>query len=83
MESQYISACLSNDLVQARKLFESIMHERTLDLISERKAELARSFMIEGEEPEDDESEKDESEKKDKKESDAEEDDGEEDKDED
>ncbi|WKV23512.1 hypothetical protein SEA1_gp0164 [Salmonella phage SEA1] len=66
MESQFISACLSNDLVQARKLFESIMLERTTDLIGERKVEIARSFLIEGEEPKDE----DESDEKDKKESD-------------
>jgi hypothetical protein len=67
MESQYISACLSNDLVQASKLFESIMAERTMDLIKERKIEIARSFLIEGEEPDEDEDDDDsEDESKDK-----------------
>ena len=77
MESQYISACLSNDLVQARKLFESIMQERTMDLINERKAEIARTFLIEGEEPKDEDD--DESEDKDDKDQNKESDDDEDD----
>lgn len=59
METEFISACLSNDLVQATKMFEAAMAPRIVDLVEQRKTEIARSVMIEGEEPKDGEDKKD------------------------
>lgn len=50
----FVSALKSNDLVKAKKAFGAIMLERTSDLISQRKVEIAQSIMIEGEETEKD-----------------------------
>ena len=62
-------AIKSNDLVAVRKYFAENIGPVCGSLIEERKIEIARSIMIEGEEPkEDDEDGK--AEKKDKKESD-------------
>lgn len=74
-------AIKSNDLVAVRKYFAENIGPVCGSLIEERKIEIARSIMIEGEEPkEDDEDGK--AEKKDKKESDGA-DEGDEDEDED
>lgn len=67
----FISAVKSNDLVKAKKAVSSIMSERLVGLVESRKIEIARSILIEGEEPEKDENEdKGESENKDKPEKD-------------
>ncbi|AIZ02819.1 prohead [Escherichia phage vB_EcoM_VR26] len=65
-------AIKSNDLVAVRKYFAENIGPVCGSLIQERKIEIARSIMIEGEEPkEDDEDDKDtKDEKKDKKDSD-------------
>ena len=66
-------AIKSNDLVAVRKYFAENIGPVCGSLIEERKIEIARSIMIEGEEPKEDEDEnKDDGkeEKKDKKESD-------------
>lgn len=60
-------AIKSNDLVAVRKYFAENIGPVCGSLIEERKIEIARSIMIEGEEPKEDD---DEAEKKDKKESD-------------
>ncbi|AIZ02240.1 prohead core protein [Escherichia phage vB_EcoM_VR20] len=78
-------AIKSNDLVAVRKYFAENIGPVCGSLIEERKIEIARSIMIEGEEPKEDEDEdKDDgkAEKKDKKESDDA-DEGDEDEDED
>lgn len=61
-----------NDLVAVRKYFAENIGPICDSLIKERKIEIARSFLIEGEEPdeEDDEGEDTKIDKKDKKESD-------------
>lgn len=65
-------AIKSNDLVAVRKYFAENIGPVCGSLIEERKIEIARSIMIEGEEPKDDDEDKDDgkAEKKDKKESD-------------
>lgn len=65
----FISALKSNDLVKAKKAFGAIMLEQTADLISQRRVEIAKSVMIEGEEKEDDEKDDSEDEGKEKPES--------------
>lgn len=55
-----IEAIKSNDLVAVRKAFSTLMTEKKTSLIEERKVEIARSVMIEGEEAEDDEDDEDE-----------------------
>ena len=82
-----IEAIKSNDLVAVRKAAAPLIESRVTALIEARKAEIARSVMIEGEEAdEDDEDDKednaDKADKKDKKESDDA-DEGDDDKDED
>ncbi|WZB37644.1 prohead core protein [Erwinia phage COW86c] len=64
----FISALKSNDLVKAKKAVGAMMLERTADLISQRRVEIAQSIMIEGEEKEDDKDEDTDSEDKDDKE---------------
>lgn len=51
-----MEAVKSNDLVKVTKAFNVIMAERTTSLIEQRKKDIAKSVMIEGEEK----SEKDE-----------------------
>ncbi|QQG31029.1 prohead core protein to internal peptides [Escherichia phage UPEC01] len=65
-------AIKSNDLVAVRKYFAENIGPVCGSLIEERKIEIARSIMIEGEEPKEDDEGKDDAkaEKKDKKESD-------------
>ncbi|ADR32560.1 prohead core protein [Escherichia phage vB_EcoM_VR7] len=65
-------AIKSNDLVAVRKYFAENIGPVCGSLIQERKIEIARSIMIEGEEPKEDDEDKDDdkAEKKDKKESD-------------
>ena len=64
-------AIKSNDLVAVRKYFAENIGPVCGSLIEERKIEIARSIMIEGEEPKEDDKDKDtKDEKKDKKESD-------------
>lgn len=65
-------AIKSNDLVAVRKYFAENIGPVCGSLIEERKIEIARSIMIEGEEPKDEDEDKDDgkAEKKDKKESD-------------
>ncbi|UHS65112.1 prohead core protein [Escherichia phage P896] len=68
-------AIKSNDLVAVRKYFAENIGPVCGSLIEERKIEIARSIMIEGEEPKEDEDEDEDkddgkAEKKDKKESD-------------
>lgn len=65
-------AIKSNDLVAVRKYFAENIGPVCGSLIEERKIEIARSIMIEGEEPKEDDEDKDDGkeEKKDKKESD-------------
>lgn len=77
-----IEAIKSNDLVAVRKAFAPLLAEKTASLIEARKIEIARSIMIEGEEPEeeDDESEEDNKDEKDVK---PEKDDGKDEKEED
>ena len=71
-----IEAIKSNDLVAVRKAAAPLIESRVTALIEARKAEIARSVMIEGEEAdEDDEDDEDDeksdkADKKDKKESD-------------
>lgn len=68
-----IEAIKSNDLVAVRKAATPLIESRVTALIEARKAEIARSVMIEGEEAdEDDEDDEksDKADKKDKKESD-------------
>ena len=60
-------AIKSNDLVAVRKYFAENIGPVCGSLIEERKIEIARSIMIEGEEPKEDDGKE---EKKDKKESD-------------
>lgn len=67
-------AIKSNDLVAVRKYFAENIGPVCGSLIKERKIEIARSIMIEGEEPKEDDEDEDKDdgkeEKKDKKESD-------------
>lgn len=65
-------AIKSNDLVAVRKYFAENIGPVCGSLIEERKIEIARSIMIEGEEPKEEDEDKDDgkAEKKDKKESD-------------
>lgn len=67
-------AIKSNDLVAVRKYFAENIGPVCGSLIEERKIEIARSIMIEGEEPKEDDEDEDKddgkAEKKDKKESD-------------
>ena len=65
-------AIKSNDLVAVRKYFAENIGPVCGSLIEERKIEIARSIMIEGEEPKEEDESKDDgkAEKKDKKESD-------------
>lgn len=72
-----IEAIKSNDLVAAKKAFGPLISERANSLIEERKIEIARSVMIEGEESpeeeeddEEDETENDDSKERDEKEED-------------
>uniref|UniRef100_A0AB38Z2J0 Prohead core protein n=1 Tax=Escherichia phage fDHCT2 TaxID=3075956 RepID=A0AB38Z2J0_9CAUD len=77
-----IEAIKSNDLVAVRKAAAPLIESRVTALIEARKAEIARSVMIEGEEAdEDDEDDEksDKADKKDKKESDDADDDDEDD----
>lgn len=83
-----IQAIKSNDLVAVRKVFEAHMAPVVSSLIEAEKIKIARSIMIEGEEPkdEDDGDDKDEKKKKNKEESDgrgADADEGDDDEDED
>ena len=69
-----IQAIKSNDLVAVRKVFEAHMAPVVSSLIEAEKIKIARSIMIEGEEPnedEDDGDDKDEMKKKNKEESDG------------
>lgn len=69
-----IQAIKSNDLVAVRKVFEAHMAPVVSSLIEAEKIKIARSIMIEGEEPnedEDDGDDKDEKKKKNKEESDG------------
>ena len=59
-----IQAIKSNDLVAVRKVFESAMAPVVADLIEERKVEIARSIMIEGEEPDEENESEDDGEDK-------------------
>ena len=67
---KYISAIRSNDLVEARKAFAPLMSASISTLIEARKIEIAKSVIIEGEEPEDDDEDEDKK-KKNKEESDG------------
>ncbi|AHY25154.1 prohead [Pectobacterium bacteriophage PM2] len=69
-----IEAIKSNDLVATRKVFKELMSEQATSLIEERKIEIARSIMIEGEEveDEDDDNTDDKEDKEDKDEGDDE-----------
>lgn len=68
-----IQAIKSNDLVAVRKVFEAHMAPVVSSLIEAEKIKIARSIMIEGEEPkdEDDGDDKNEKKKKNKEESDG------------
>jgi hypothetical protein len=69
-----IQAIKSNDLVAVRKVFEAHMAPVVSSLIEAEKIKIARSIMIEGEEPkdeDDDGDDKDEKKKKNKEESDG------------
>ncbi|UPW39477.1 hypothetical protein ESCO47_00241 [Escherichia phage vB_EcoM_ESCO47] len=70
-----IQAIKSNDLVAARKFFESAMAAKATSLVEARKVEIARQFMIEGEEPKDEDESEDEDEYEDEDESEDDEDD--------
>lgn len=70
-----IEAIKSNDLVAVKKSAYPLISERINSLIEQRKVEIARSIMIEGEEApdeeeDDEEDENDESKEKDEKEED-------------
>ena len=70
-----IEAIKSNDLVAVRKAAGPLIESRVAALIEARKAEIARSVMIEGEEADKDDEDEDDkksdkADKKDKKESD-------------
>lgn len=58
MEDLMYAIIKSNDLVAARKLFAEAMAVETAPLLEARKAEIARSFIIEGEETDEDKEEK-------------------------
>lgn len=45
-----VEAIKSNDLVATRKVFFEAMAQKSTDVINEHKLEIARSFLIEGEE---------------------------------
>lgn len=60
-----IEAIKSNDLVATRKVFKELMSEKATSLIEERKIEIARSIMIEGEEVDDEDNDADDKDKKD------------------
>jgi hypothetical protein len=62
-----IEAIKSNDLVAVRKAVAPLIESRKDALIEARKIEIARSVMIEGEEPEDEDEDKDEDKGDDKK----------------
>lgn len=69
-----IQAIKSNDLVAVRKVFEAHMAPVVSSLIEAEKIKIARSIIIEGEEPNEDEDygdDKDEKKKKNKEESDG------------
>lgn len=55
MLSDYIEAIKTRDLVKAKRAFGAIMAEKNLSEIEQRRLDIARSVMIEGEEPEDEE----------------------------
>lgn len=55
MLSDYIEAIKTRDLVKAKRAFGAIMAEKNLSEVEARRLEIAKSVMIEGEEPEDDE----------------------------
>lgn len=79
-----IEAIKSNDLVAVRKAAGPLIESRVAALIEARKAEIARSVMIEGEEADEDDEDEDDknsdkADKKDKKESDDADDDDEDD----
>lgn len=64
--SAFIEAIKGGDLISAKKAFIAEMAPRTTALIEELRLEIARSILIEGEEPVDKE-EKDEQGEKDEK----------------
>lgn len=67
-----IQAIKSNDLVAVRKVFEAHMAPVVSSLIEAEKIKIARSIIIEGEEPNEDEDDGDDKdEKKNKEESDG------------
>lgn len=66
-----IQAIKSNDLVAVRKVFEAHMAPVVSSLIEAEKIKIARSIMIEGEEPKDEDDGDDKDEKKKKEESDG------------
>ena len=66
-----IQAIKSNDLVAVRKVFEAHMAPVVSSLIEAEKIKIARSIMIEGEEPKDEDDGDDKDEKKNKEESDG------------
>ncbi|QIN95802.1 hypothetical protein MN04_00010 [Escherichia phage MN04] len=61
-----IEAIKSNDLVAVRKAAGPLIESRVAALIEARKAEIARSVMIEGEEADEDDEDEDKDEKSDK-----------------
>lgn len=71
-----IEAIKSNDLVAVKKSAYPLISERINSLIEQRKVEIARSIMIEGEEaPDEEEDEKEEEENDESKEEDEKEED--------
>lgn len=57
-----IKAIASNDLVKFKQIFAESMKGHVGTILENRKLEIARSIMVEGEEPEDDEGDEDEDE---------------------
>ncbi|UNA02281.1 prohead core protein [Serratia phage SP1] len=66
MLSDYIEAIKTRDLVKAKRAFGAIMAEKNLSEIDERRLAIAKSVMIEGEEPEDEDEDHDDADKDDK-----------------
>lgn len=57
-----IKAIASNDLVKFKQIFAESMKGHVGTILENRKLEIARSIMVEGEEPDDDDDEDDEDE---------------------
>ncbi|ADG60081.1 prohead [Acinetobacter phage Acj9] len=57
MSDVLVNAIASNDLVKFKQCFAESMKGKVEAVLQERKLEIARSVMVEGEEPNDDDDE--------------------------